>query len=172
MSCFRSAVLMTALLTCSHAWAVNKCTLTDGSVSFQDAPCPKASAPARDVLAEARAQAKASDAPDNKALKEWVARENSKQRATASTDERPSLSPDDQRRHEMAQVCKGDYAKAPAVGMAERVLQLCLGSGEPALIDQTDTLNGVTRTYAYGRGANGLLLYVIVKNGVVVLVKH
>jgi len=31
-------VLMAGVL-CSPAWAVNKCTMPDGKVAFQDAPC-------------------------------------------------------------------------------------------------------------------------------------
>ncbi|TXI17652.1 MAG: DUF4124 domain-containing protein [Roseateles sp.] len=39
MSCFRLAVLMTALLSGSHALAINKCIDGEGKVVFQDAPC-------------------------------------------------------------------------------------------------------------------------------------
>lgn len=33
-------VVLTALAVCGPSWAINKCAMPNGKVSFQDAPCP------------------------------------------------------------------------------------------------------------------------------------
>lgn len=36
----RGLILSLALAVCAPSWAINKCTMPNGKISFQDAPCP------------------------------------------------------------------------------------------------------------------------------------
>ncbi len=168
---FCRAVVVVVLMSATSAWAVNKCAGPDGKVSYQDAPCEAKSSANRDDLADARKRAKSD--PEAKALQEWLQREKAQYNGKpASTDTGSAMSQEDRQRHERARICNGSYKQEPVVGMTEAVALNCLRIGEPTLLQETETVSGISRTYAYSRAANGLQLHLIVRNGVVVLVQR
>lgn len=166
----KPAFFAAALLSAVPAWAINKCTGSDGKTVFQDAPCQKSGITVAEDLEQKKAmqREKQTAAPSGKKSDSSISDDVQRQVQAAMRSSDEALAAARAR-------CKNGVPEYPTVGMSEADFKGCTQFGvlfPHKDFNQTETAAGVSKQFVYSGVGSAGIRFVYTRNGVVTAIQR